>query len=1089
MSSFQLKKLLFFSLIFSCSLLFGQTLDNHLPLPVKMNGKWGMINMKGELILPAKYDKIETFEKWYGVAKVQSKDKVGLINIELKEIIPPEYKNIKFINESYFLLENEEHSFLYIRSESKLVKLNHSYDKLYFKGFYFISVSDSSYYGIIDTLGNELIAPVFELIERTKYCFIVEKNNLKGLYLKDGKQILEPVFSEIRVCTAKNYLISKDDRWGLIDLKGNKLLETEWTYFFRSSDLLFMQHEEGYWIIYNLSKHQIVLKLKYDFIDYLSDDFVAVSKGNKTGVIKMDGTLLIEPLFDLIEFDRAGFFWISKKNKKGICNSSGKTIIEPEFDEIIVYKNNVFKLFKNKKVVGLANFKGTKIFPRNVKEIQIYSDIAKIYTETSLILVELGENGDFESETEMKNVNTITVGNITLQKELSGRAVSPPEQEGWFYNAFLKKWGLKDTLGNVVLSPQFDDILIIEDLNLTVVSVQGMRGMNSQKIKTYMEPFSNYELKGIVDHKNYRIIVKPLLYRIFLDDLRENGRYMKCIRPGKNNFSLLDIKTGLFFHESNYIGKMNQGLAKFIIKGDINRSSKAGREVFKNDYTDFNLASKGGKWGFMQLNDKKPLIPAIYDFVEDFVNGTAIVKKDNFFGVIDTLNTTIIDFKYNNISRTSDSTLFLMEKANPLYGIIDSLGEVIYKSTFQQVHPFNEELSLVMVDKVYGYINKKGNIIIEPQYNKASSFSEEVAVVRTKRRWGVIDKTGVFIIEPQYSKLGDFKEGLAFVLDNGKYGYIDLNNEMVIPAIFQYAESFNNGVAIVRFENKYGLINKAGENVLKFKFKNITVEGNFIYAKKNKKYALYGTNGEKIIKNKYKEIHPFSDGLARMLNKKRYFFIDTLGKKVITCKYSLVENFQEGFAAVKINGKWGYINKNNKIQIEPQFNSAEQFVNGRAIVKLKNHYGLIDTTGKYILDASYDIINPFGENKTLVKKGNLYYFMDRDGQPVFDNYFHNATSFQGLYTTVANFYGWGLMDENGILQTSYNYAKLIPINDGYFSYSLNSTQGIMDLKGNEVLPMEYERIQMISKNIFLIEENNRIGYLKTDGQWLWELQK
>lgn len=72
---------------------------------IKSKGKWGLLNQKGETIIPIAYDNIFDIDKTNDkIFYVKNNDKVGLVNIEGQEVVPPIYDNIRRFNDDYFEL-------------------------------------------------------------------------------------------------------------------------------------------------------------------------------------------------------------------------------------------------------------------------------------------------------------------------------------------------------------------------------------------------------------------------------------------------------------------------------------------------------------------------------------------------------------------------------------------------------------------------------------------------------------------------------------------------------------------------------------------------------------------------------------------------------------------------------------------------------------------------------------------------------------------------------------------------------------------------------------------------------------------------
>lgn len=75
---------------FTCNAVDDQYEDGMIKVYIK--NKSGLINLSGKLIVPAKYDDIQSFEN--GIAIVELNNKYGFININGKEVIPPIYDEI-----------------------------------------------------------------------------------------------------------------------------------------------------------------------------------------------------------------------------------------------------------------------------------------------------------------------------------------------------------------------------------------------------------------------------------------------------------------------------------------------------------------------------------------------------------------------------------------------------------------------------------------------------------------------------------------------------------------------------------------------------------------------------------------------------------------------------------------------------------------------------------------------------------------------------------------------------------------------------------------------------------------------------------
>ena len=71
--------------------------ENRAAVQPEKNGKWGYIDLDGKLIIPAIYDKVESFKN--GQVIVQLNNKYGLIDLNGKSLIPCMYDEVKAFSE------------------------------------------------------------------------------------------------------------------------------------------------------------------------------------------------------------------------------------------------------------------------------------------------------------------------------------------------------------------------------------------------------------------------------------------------------------------------------------------------------------------------------------------------------------------------------------------------------------------------------------------------------------------------------------------------------------------------------------------------------------------------------------------------------------------------------------------------------------------------------------------------------------------------------------------------------------------------------------------------------------------------------
>lgn len=310
---------------------------------------------------------------------------------------------------------------------------------------------------------------------------------------------------------------------------------------------------------------------------------------------------------------------------------------------------------------------------------------------------------------------------------------------------------------------------------------------------------------------------------------------------------------------------------------------------------------------------------------------------------------------------------------------------------YDEIHPFQEGLALVIKDGRYGYINGQGEEVI-PCQRKAYIYREG---------------------ETDESVLPYFSEGRALIYtfanntygepDYGslRFGYINSKGEEVIPIKYKRAEPFGDEWALVEDENgKQTFIDKTGNTVFPVD-EDIICFGAFhdglIKCTSRENQYVYGfmnKSGEMAIPAKYSWVRDYSEGMAFVQDDGHKAFIDTEGHEVLTCDdYYEVGDFHEGLVSVVKSFeemKVGFLDKKGNVVIpitlpvaggeggEPML-EEEYYSDG--LYHVSENHCYIDKTGNQVLH--YDSrfwAGPFSEGIAVVNYWKVQGLMDKEGK-------------------------------------------------------------------------------------------------------------
>ena len=451
-------------------------------------------------------------------------------------------------------------------------------------------------------------------------------------------------------------------------------------------------------------------------------------------------------------------------------------------------------------------------------------------------------------------------------------------------------------------------------------------------------------------------------------------------------------------------------------------------------------------------------------------------------------------------------------------------------SNFIKIFPLNRNIEvawrnvyqLFMID----YSDDKIQLfqLMYPNYPFMSELEQDIKYAKRQlvpfkksNLFGFMDFDGNQIIDPIYEYLGFYNEGLAVAVKNGKYGYIDKGNNVIIDFIYESGSDFEGGRSIVGLNGKVGVINRAGHIIIPIDFNDIgTFSEGLIYAKRDSLYGYYDNSGFQRIEEKYTEAFSFSSGLAKVQIDKKQSFIDIYGTAIVppiyesihffndsllifelsgrfgicrkdglvidSAKYDVIGVLSNDRALVARNGKIGYLNGAGKIILDlkfdefPNFIEIGQFKGVYAVVRLKGKYGVIDNLGKLIIPATYIQLSKFSPLMAYTK-GKGWGFIDLTNTSVISPQFDFAESFQDGYAIVEKASLIGLINPQGVVTVPILFNDINRIDKQMVTVNLDGVQGVYSIKGEVIVPSEYQQIRLLNKDFLILTKADEVHYL------------
>lgn len=432
-----------------------------------------------------------------------------------------------------------------------------------------------------------------------------------------------------------------------------------------------------------------------------------------------------------------------ENGKYGLINLEGKQITKPVYDEIssINYKEGTF-LVKQNELEGIINMKGKVIIKCEYESVT--SD--NYYSE----------NGN---------------------KKQAGFIVSKKTEDGYRY-------GYANYRGTIILNPIYTQLeRVTEIANEKGVYFIAFKNGQAGLLKNNKE-ILNYE---------YEDIQYNVLGSIFVT--KRNGKYGAVNQEG----------TTVLYPEYNnvYTGGMylNALKDKDIFIFDLNGNKIETNKVSKTKTENANYyitIDKNNKYKVVDSKDNI-IIDKDYTYIEYLPGDYFIVERDSKSGIIDSNGKSVIELKYDSISRINETDILQMEKDKniALYNLnmkeIVSMDNAIVKEVKDE-----KAYILLYSDTDFKYLDKNGNILTSQNlFENNSLFAKNI-----NGKWGFVDKDGNLKVQNDYELVTDFnKYGFAGIKKDGKWGSINQNGEVVQEPTYDLKRN------IPEFVGKYYRVN------------------------------------------------------------------------------------------------------------------------------------------------------------------------------------------------------------------------------------------------------------------------------------------
>lgn len=416
-------------------------------------------------------------------------------------------------------------------------------------------------YGLIDMEGKEITDAIYDEITAMTYkegMLLVREGDYVGIININGVEVIKPEYYSITVdkyydldtkYQKTGFIVCKVEengyRYGYINYKGDKILDTEYTQLERVSEI--EDNDNIYLIAYKdgqaglLRNRKVILDHEYENIIYNAyNNVFVIQRNGKQGVADKNGKIKIEPQYTNITFGGIYINATTENNDEIVLDLNGTEVNDGYISKTPTSDGNHFIVYGEDGIYKIIDNSGNIVIDRNYTNIEeIGNNYYIVATDrnngiidlSGKSLVDLKYNSIVELDnTELLQANisetsTVSLINKNMQivvtmddanidvKDNYVRLYSETENRYFDYSGnelsasqvfpdnqlYAKKindtWGFVDKDGNLKVQNQYDMVTEFNEYGFAGIKVDGKWGVINEEGTIVQEPI--YELESV----------------------------------------------------------------------------------------------------------------------------------------------------------------------------------------------------------------------------------------------------------------------------------------------------------------------------------------------------------------------------------------------------------------------------------------------------------------------------------------------------------------------------------------------------------------------------------------------------------------
>lgn len=1110
--------------------------------PVRMADKWGYANRAGELMIPARYDQVQNFER-NGLALVQEGKKIGVIDSTGRHLLPCVYDFADTFSSAQRLFIVRKAGIWQLRNDEDKLIIDSISGEAGIRARGYIVVSNEFGVGLVHMESGAIIAAdtMFTDFEPLNADYVLARGNnaKRGLVHRRRGLILPPTYQDLNF-EGDMIFVKKDYKWAVFDTLGQPRSDFSFGTMSRLSANIILAKDVERALLYDCASQKII----YNNLDnaYFWGDWIVVARNDLEGVLSLAGKEVLPIAYQKISrwFD---FIRATKDDKQGLYTAQGELVVPHEYKDfqpfdslrtirVLSTENNRWGVYdiENRKLTAKAEFnsidslnysvalaKGlnnTAVVNRlgqpmlklpptdSIKEFELNNNILSLLTNTGgKKIIPFDEAGQPQESTEYTKYQKLRIrpsasnlsNNNNNRPPVAPNSLQINDRHYWVLHEKTSRWGLRDTIDHKwKVTPTYTKIERYPQYGFTLVY------KNSIELELQFDKltYKYTNAFGIFSDQHAILVGKIELIGLNLADYAKGSNIASCVFS--NGLHGLLHKSGkIIARDYPFLGNIIDGRARVAVSGTISA----------------HIAPDKRYDPIMPLDKYKALIavPCVDfsgyaggDYMQRMTKSGQVHCEDCKWGIIDTLGQVIVKPQHQFIEDFHQGSASY--KSNNQWGLLDLAGQPLLKAQFGKLEFLpNSDKELYFIsrpDQKIGAVDSNARLVVAMEYQRMRDPQGGFIAVCQNSRWGFVDiAKRDTLVGCHFNSVHDFSENVAAVLVSGRWGFINEAGRLDIRPDFSQCGDFHEGKAWVRLKaGKMGYIDKSGTLVITGDFRKLGdfKNGVAVAADNNYHFGLIDEQGNWLFKpnKKFSQIEILAQkglAIAKVGSKKQ--LINYQGKP-LSQKLAVIRPFSEGIAIVRKNplsnnqlveSDWGFIDTTGQLVGKFKYHRLGDFHNGRAKAYDSgnaNKWGYIDRQGEFVIAPIYQTAEDFKSARAVVSlKYNSNGLIDTAGQYLMQPNHNTIIDNENKICLVRNSYdNYHFISEDLRRLTAQNFTGAHPFRNGVAPVKHGGAWGLLNEQGLFTLSPKYQVMYPVSDGFARVGIENRVGVANTRGE-------